>query len=293
MQQDQIAIPSRARTGIGLCLALLVACAAHPGSTAQQQSGDPSGELAAANNPCNALEPTIQAGSTTGMMLVTSGTFWRGCNSKLDTQCAADESPGQCVTLEAFQIDQTEVTQVNYSLCVAAGACAAPSCNDTPKTSPSMPVACVTWTQANAYCQWVTSGAGRLPTEAEWEMAARGTDGRLYPWGQGSPTCDLVNFSGCGDDARNAGTTFGDSSSYSVNDMGGNLSEWVNDWYDPHYYTNAPTMDPQGPTSGTQRVRRGGSFDSPATAVRASARFESDPGTALPTVGFRCAMLGS
>ena len=121
---------------------------------------------------------------------VPGGAFTMGCNAAVDQNCEGDENPMRSVTLTAFEIDQTEVTQGRYAACVAAGKCAPPSCAWNCDESAS-PAVCVTWDQAKAYCAWA---GRRLPTEAEWELAARGTDGRKYPWGNDEPDCGRANM---------------------------------------------------------------------------------------------------
>ena len=118
-------------------------------------------------------------------------------NATADKDCKDDENPSHMVSLTAFSIDKTEVTQAEYTSCVQAGKCTAPSC-DWDCSQGDLPAGCVNWGDAKAYCTWAS---GHLPTEAEWELAARGTDARVYPWGNAAPTCDLVNMEGCGEKA--------------------------------------------------------------------------------------------
>jgi formylglycine-generating enzyme required for sulfatase activity len=185
-----------------------------------------------------------------------------------------------------------------YAACVKAGACTPPR-SDSSHTRFSYygnsefddyPVINVDWNQAKTYCEW--RGA-RLPTEAEWEKAARGTDGRIYPWGNNAPTCLLANFnptSGniCVGDTNEVGNYPDGVSPYGIYDLVGNVWEWVADWYNANYYANSPYRNPQGPASGDYRAMRGGSWvDFYGNLLSASYRSRYVPVTG-DYVGFRC-----
>jgi formylglycine-generating enzyme required for sulfatase activity len=227
------------------------------------------------------------------MVSVPAGDFVMGCNAVVDDSCHADEKPMRTVSLAAFEIDKTEVTQAEFTACVLAGSCAPPW----PATAGGVPcvwdcqnadhpAGCITWEQAKAYCAWAQK---RLPTEAEWEKAARGTDGRKYPWGNGEPTCNEVNMTGCGEHSDAVGAHPSGASPYGVLDMAGNMVEMVADWYDAAYYSVAPDVDPKGPASGTRYVGRGGGFRSEAEWQRASSRDWYDLEDLGMPLGFRCA----
>jgi formylglycine-generating enzyme required for sulfatase activity len=224
------------------------------------------------------------------MVLVTAGAFQMGCNEALDAACQDDEKPYHQVTLQAFKIDKTEVTQTAYQACVTAGACTAPAtaagCNWDPATRGQHPVTCVSWDQAGAYCAWKLR---RLPSEAEWEKAARGASGNVYPWGSADPTCTLSNYGDCVGGTAPVGSCPTGAGPNGVLDMGGNVYEWVKDWYDPAYYAASPLEDPLGPAAGTNRGMRGGGFGYEPLYLRTSNRGGNPPTAQYAPLGFRCA----
>ena len=208
----------------------------------------------------------------------------------------ADEWPQRPVYLDAFRIDQVEVTNERYMAFVrATGHSNPPNPYGTgPLVSingiEQLPVVQTTWYDAKAYCSWAKK---RLPTEAEWEKAARGTDGRKFPWGNEAATPKRANFDREWDDERTlspVGSLPAGDSPYGVKDMAGNAREWVSDWYDADYYRHAPDRNPAGPDKkGVVRSIRGGSWHSPVSDITTSARGRG--GFALQThgTGFRCA----
>jgi formylglycine-generating enzyme required for sulfatase activity len=216
---------------------------------------------------------------------VPAGAFMMGCNAAVDQTCKDDEVPGRSVTLTAFQIESTEVTQGRYAACVAAQQCTPPSgawnCDES-----ASPATGVTWDQAKAYCAWA---GRRLPTEAEWEFAARGADGRKYPWGNEEPDCTRTNMVGCSGKVDAVGLHPAGASAFGALDMAGNVVEMVADWYDMAYYKTAPSTDPTGPATGTRYGGRGGGWKSDATWQRTSARDWYDLEDTGSSLGFRCA----
>lgn len=200
------------------------------------------------------------------------------------------DAPVHSVSLDAYWIQQTETTNGMYSQCVQAGVCSpptavlgAPSYNDAGFAS--NPVVGVNWNQAQTYCSWIQ---GSLPTEAQWEKAARGTNANTYPWGEAKPSCDLLNFANCYGRTTNAVAYDAGKSSYGVFDLAGNVFEWVYDWYDANYYANGSASNPSGPQSGTYRGVRGSSFESEAAQTSSAIRRFDEPGDASRDVGFRC-----
>jgi serine/threonine-protein kinase len=253
--------------------------------------------------PSPTLIPTLGIGSTEvserdGMVLlyVPEGEFTMGSTAD-DREAMPFEKPAHAVTLDAFWIDRTEVTNSMYALCVVAGACRAPVSAGSETRSnyygnpdfKDHPVIYVSWTDVKAYCEWA---GRRLPTEAEWEKAARGSDGRLYPWGNEVPGPSRTNFNRVRGDTVAVGSYAGqngNASFYGALDMAGNVWEWVSDWYSGTYYPISPASNPQGPASGAVRVLRGGAWDSDGADVRAAARFQFGPTNRQNFIGFRCA----
>ena len=251
------------------------------------------GDLCPSGQYC--VDQTCEA-PPAGMVAVPAGEFSMGCNSAVDGECAADESPYHVVNLSNFAIDRLEVSVGEYQACVDAGECSPPHDQNAYgdpcewNRGNSYPITCVDWFQARAYCQYVGK---RLPTEAEWEKAARGTDGRMYPWGAATPTCELAVFSECGSSVQLAGSKPNGASPYGALDMAGNVFEWVNYWYSTSYYSVSPADDPTGPSSGTRRVTRSSGANYSGPSLRTSFRgvdFEvPTPSDGQTHVGFRCA----
>lgn len=226
------------------------------------------------------------------MVLIPAGEFVMG---KDGAPPELGESPAHRVYLDAFYIDKYEVTNAQYQRFMEATGTPAPDFwTDPMMNEPDQPVVGVTWHQAKAYCEWVGK---RLPTEAEWEKAARGTDERIYPWGNHFDW-EYGNFS---DDHLEDGHLDGfmgsapvghfptDVSPYGVYDMGGNALEWVADWEDVGYYLISPKVNPKGPATGTHKILRGGAMDIGPEYSRTVYRNRLMPNLTNMAFGFRCA----
>lgn len=226
-------------------------------------------------------------------VLVPAGEFTMGNDSG-----RSDEKPVHKVYLDTFRIDKYEVTVQQYQACVQAGKCSKPDegdefrdCNWGKSDRGNHPINCVDWNQAKVYCEWTGK---RLPSEAEWEKAARGTDGRKYPWGNQEPTCEyaIMNDSGygCGKNSTwPVGSKPKGASPYGAMDMAGNVSNWVADWYDKDYYAKSTNRNPTGPGSGLQRVVRGSSCYVVPKYMLLWGRYSRHPASRTSDLGFRCA----
>ena len=237
-----------------------------------------------------------------GMALIPAGPFMMGCDESAIADCGQDEIPYHQVNLSAYFIDRNEVTVGDYAACVDAGACTPPvdpdpACDWGNPERADFPMTCVDWFQSQAFCNWRDK---RLPTEAEWEKAARGGDARIYPWGDQVPSCqvavvfdDVAGGRGCGTDhpmAVCSKSPAGDSPA-GLCDMAGNIWERVSDWYGRDYYAASPSTDPSGPEAGQGRVSRGGTITmiNRDTYLRSFNRYYHQPQATDVLLGFRCA----
>lgn len=221
------------------------------------------------------------------MVLIPAGPFTMGRED-----ASPDERPTRRVFLAAFYIDRYEVTVADYAKFLKSEGVDPPLLWQEARRGQNQekPVLGVDWYDAAEYCRWVNK---RLPTEAEWEKAARGIDGRIYPWGNDPPTNVYANFgheTATGYTAVAKGGSFEKGQSpYGIYDLAGNVWEWVADRYDEHYYQHSPERNPRGPTTGPLRVVRGGAWNSPPAIIPAANRNANLPSVRRSDVGFRCA----
>lgn len=237
---------------------------------------------------CNDSQgPTQSQDMQAGMAQIPAGTFTMGSESG-----ANDERPAHDVYLDAFWIDRYEVTTAEWNTYAQAAGLRIRS------GAADHPIISVSWFDATDYCQWAGK---RLPSEAEWEKAARQTDARTYPWGEdidrtranyGTDKCCDVDGSDGYLFTAPVGQYPEGESPYGIHDMAGNVWEWVADWYHSEYYTLQAERNPAGPTDGTLRVVRGGSWSNSPELLRASYRRACSPVSADGNLGFRCAMDG-
>jgi formylglycine-generating enzyme required for sulfatase activity len=224
------------------------------------------------------------------LVCIPAGEFTMGID-KAETYHTAtdDETPKHTVNLDAFWIDRTEVTNAQYKQCVQAGKCMASDfASESKYMGDTQPVIGMEWEDAANYCQWV---GRQLPSEAQWEKAARGTDGRLYPWGDQKPTCDITVYApkptdhGCGQETTwPVGSKPQGASPYGALDMGGNVFEWVQDTYAG--YPGTTYQDPQ--YGQGFHIVRGGSWFEDARYVTTTLRQKHMQGASYTDVGFRC-----
>ena len=240
------------------------------------------------------------------MVKIPAGTFLMGSDKKIDRNAYQPEFPQRRVYLDAYEIDKYEVTTVQFLKFVLATD-RKPLIDwqyeggNFQETMANHPVMHVSWFDADAYCRWAGK---RLPTSAEWEKAARGEDGRIYPWGNEPAGLSRANFgrTGLSGPVRDRPERLllyppiisvdkydNGVSPYGVFQLAGNVAEWTADWYDPHYYKTAPDRNPKGPEKGTQRAFRGGGWIDSTPSVRPAQRNGTDPNTKMNWLGFRCA----
>lgn len=239
------------------------------------------------------------------MVLIPAGPFLMGSNHLVDRNSYPAELPQRTVHLDAYEIDKYEVTAVQYLRYVLAKGLE-PLVDWKwggvfQETMAYHPVMHVSWYDADSYCKWASK---RLPTEAEWEKAARGEDGRIYPWGKQMAGLSRANFGRTGlsgpvrdrperlllyppivsvDKYDNA------VSPYGIFNMAGNVAEWVADWYEPTYYKHGQDRNPKGPDHGTSKAFRGGGWVDSTPSVRVAQRNGTEPDAKMNWLGFRCA----
>lgn len=208
-----------------------------------------------------------------------------------------EEKPIHKVTLNAFWIDQFEITNALYRKCVAAQKCKAPVGDFTGRHEDgyysnlefdTFPAVYVAWEDSRQYCAWAGK---RLPTEAEWEKAARGVDERIFPWGNTFDDGKRSNSALRGELVTTAAGTYPNGASpYGAQDMAGNVWEWVADWYDGNYYAVSPVSNPPGPATGTLKILRGGGYGGYDMGHRTTLRRGNAADESTAYIGFRCAL---
>jgi len=291
-----------------VCLAGLMAC----GPADKPSEKTAAKKEARAQTPKKKAEPPKPAHKIEArgkdnrdMALVPAGPFLRGSKAGVGTD---EERPQKTITVKGFWIDKLEVTVADWEKCMKSGPCGNDKfyrkykvkkkrpepCNYGQPERGRHPINCVSWHGARAYCKWADK---RLPTEAEWEKAARGTDGRLFPWGNAKANCTRAcmvekSMFGCG--SRTSCPVgergFLGESPYGAFDMAGNVYEWVADNYTRTYFQDAPTENPFNDTRSNQKPVRGGAYSSDEAGVRAAKRSGFDAVDRISFVGFRCAM---
>lgn len=219
------------------------------------------------------------------MVRVPEGPFLRG-SAPSDDAARGEEFPQKPIWVSAFYMDRLPVTVAQFHSYLKASGLEMPEAwhKHNPSEFGDLPVVHVTWHEAKAYAEW---RGCRLATEAEWEKAARGEDGRIYPWGHEAPRPEHAQFAS---DVRAAVASHpAGASPYGCLDMAGNCFEWVEDWYSSNYYPLSPEADPKGPNAGEKKVLRGGSFVHDAAALRCASRGRYVPDERRANHGFRCA----
>lgn len=242
----------------------------------------------------NACSPSASLGDTRSrpadgmaMVFVPAGSFPMG--NPNPGVASGDEVPVHQVTLDAFWIDRTEVSNAQYERCADAGACSVPRYWDEPVyqrfRGDNLPVIGVDWDDAASYCAWAGS---RLPTEAEWEYAAAGPEALPYPWGGELPTCEEAQWALCPGEVVPVDSLPAGASWVGALNLAGNVWEWVADYYAPSYPTEAQT-NPTGPEEGGMRVLRGGVWTGMEFLVKTTNRYYWWPDARSIQIGFRCA----
>jgi len=264
-------------------------------------------ELGTGNASCNSDCTSYDTSNCEiqNLIHVAEGPFLMGCNEAIDSDCnpsftvnhQTEELPYHAIDLDAFVMTKHEITAGMYKECVDASACeyngsATEAARTYNNDRDLHPINMVNWEEAQAYCAWRNM---QLPTEAQWEKAARGVGGRIYPWGNELANCQyaiLTNHTGegCGlDGTWEVGSKIRGTSPYGAMDMAGNVFEWTQDWFQHDYYEESPPENPQGPETGAAKVMRGGSwYNSDYRLVRASNRLKIPPSTRTSILGFRC-----
>ena len=276
-----------------------------PVASSQPAQSPPAAAKILTSVPTIHRTPALPANFEPEMIVIPAGEFLMGSDKTQDMAARSDEMPQHRVYLDEYAIGKYPITQVQYAAFIQATNHRVPSVflsgkvnwdkgtRRPPIGKENHPVIQVDWKDAVAYCQWLAQVTGkpyRLPTEAEWEKAARGTDGRIYPWGNATPDANRLNFNENVGATTKVGKYPSGASPYGVLDMAGNVWEWAADWYGEKYPSGAssPDRNPTGSSSGKNRVLRGGGWINVAYYVRASYRSWNDPVNRDVDIGFRC-----
>ncbi len=247
-----------------------------------------------------AAADTVSADASAGedtMVLIPAGMYEMGNRKSLleldpvdllntDRHTLGPENPAHRVHVDAYYIDKYEVTNAEYMKFVdATGARKPVSMNDPDFSGERQPAAGMSWKEADSYCKWAGK---RLPTEAEWEKAARGKRPIEYPWGDETPDATRVNFNETLNKTAPVGSYETGKSDYGVYDLSGNVSEWVHDWHLAEFYLFSPKENPTGPEKGKYKVIRGGNWRNNAEDISLTYRNATVPNLRSKTLGFRC-----
>ncbi len=247
----------------------------------------------------NVITLKIANGVTMEFVKVPAGEFWMGSDPKVDKAAQSDEQPQHQVYLDEFWIGKYPVTNKQYQVFTKETNRKTPNGwinNNFSKEKADHPIVNVSWQDAEAFCKWLSKVVNHkvgLPTEAQWEKAARGTDGRIYPWGNQAPSTKFANYDGKLGGTTPVGNYLEGMSPYGVLDMAGNVWEWVADWYSGSYYSQSSTDNPPGSTSGLSKVLRGGSWFNLVNIGRSADRDWNYPSFTGNYVGFRCSLSAS
>ncbi|WP_447601239.1 formylglycine-generating enzyme family protein [Nitrospira sp. Nam80] len=278
----------------GLCVAVLIAVLClmgMPAVASHEQSKQPS-----LWTPLDEAERLAGLEVPGGMVVVPGGWFLMGSDPKVDRAAGPQEQPQRRVYIEAFRINRFETSNVDYLRYVLHTGASWPRYwkeQPFPEKMAKHPVIGVSWREADAYCRWAGT---RLPTEAEWEKAARGEDGRIFPWGNEPAGWMKSNIAHPGSKRgfkypplANVDRYDKGVSPYGVHQMAGNVSEWVADWFDPEYYRTKQDQNPTGPRQGQDKVFRGGSWNEDPEVARSAGRNAGGLDHWSYLIGFRCA----
>lgn len=291
-----LTVPKRSRkltglavAGIGLAAGIAIVLTVDTMSSSEGTPASPSATV-------TAPESDVRLPATGPWATIPAGKVVIGCDTAGRTDCDEHTTPAREVTLDSFRVGRREVTVAEYRRCVEEEACTAAgltddavACSWGAASADNNPLNCVSWEQADAYCRWA---GGALPTEAQWEAAARGDDDRRYPWGDDDPICSHAVMkddqgAGCGrNNPWQVGSRPQGNGPHGTVDMAGNLREWTADWYAARL---GPATPATGPSTGTERVIRGGGYQSDGLALRTYHREHLPPEARAADLGFRCA----